>query len=87
MTTTRHQALADRIRETILAAQRVGREDVFLDPGAEIDLRRAYGRVADRIAFLRGPAPVVVLRDLQARRLRYPKPTRRWSLARLLGLV
>jgi len=94
MTTTQHQALADRIKETILAAQRVGREDISLDlMGAETDLRRAYARVADRIAWLRcagphgeKPSPAAILRELQAARARYPKERRRWLLGRLIGL-
>jgi len=90
--TAMHQALADRIRSDILAAQRVYREDPSLDmSGVEKELRFAYARVADRIAWLRcspGPAQpehLSILRQLQAKRARYSKPRRRWGLARIFG--
>lgn len=83
----KHKVLARRIAETAKMARRLS----FLDPsldlgGAELDLRRAYSRVADRISFLKTThSPVAAL---QVKRSTYHKPRRlsRWLFGRLLGL-
>jgi hypothetical protein len=88
MRTTSHQALADRIRLDVVAAQRLYLEDPSVSVQiTESALRTAWSALEERIVALKDHGIAERVAFIAQSRARYPRRQRRWSLARLLGLV